>query len=90
MLLGIALVEFSRSIHDRARAVFLPEVDRAVAQIDAGWHSTMGHVAMNAGLVFAIISLPLVIVSARKHEPVKRSVVFGLLLTYVFMQFVLV
>ena len=45
---------------------------------------------MNAGLVFAIISLPLVIVSARKHEPVKRSVVFGLLLTYVFMQFVLV
>lgn len=85
-----ALGQFSRSVHHRARAATLSESERAAARVEAGRYSTRGQVAMCAGLALALGSTALVIISARKHEPARRSAVFGLLICYVLLQFVLV
>ena len=85
-----ALGEFSRSVHHRAHAVTLGEAERAAARVESGLYSTRGHVTMYAGLALALGSIALMIISARKREPARRSVVFGLLLCYFLLQFVLV
>jgi hypothetical protein len=85
-----ALSQISRSVQHRARAVTLSEAQRAAVRVEAGVYSTHGLVAMYAGLAFALGSIALVTISARKREPARRSVVLGLLLCYLLLLFVLV
>jgi hypothetical protein len=85
-----SLNQFSRSVSARARSITVAEPERSAIRDDALWHSFTGHTAMYCGLALAVSSLVTVIISARRHEPAIRSVVFGLLLCYFLLQFVLV
>ena len=81
--------EYSRGARIVARAVVLPESQRAAAKTEALAHRNRGAGITIAGLAFAMASLVFVIVSARKHEPAWRSVTFALLIFYVMLQFAL-
>jgi hypothetical protein len=85
-----ALSQFSRSVSGRARSITQPEPQRTAIRDDARLHLALGHAIMYSGLAMAIMSLVFVIISARRHEPAVRSVVFGLLACYFLLQFVLV
>lgn len=85
-----ALSQFSQSVSARARSITVPEPERTAMRAEARLHSTVGQTIMYSGLALAITSLANVIISARRHEPASRSVVFGLLLCYLFLQFLLV
>lgn len=84
-----ALSLYSRGARVIAEAVVLRESERAVARSEAQTYRSRGTVISLAGLAFALASLILVIVSARKHEPAWRSVTFALLVFYVMLQFAL-
>ena len=85
-----ALGQFGRSAERRARAVALIEAERAAAGVEADVYSTRALVAMYAGMALAVGSVALVTLSARKREPARRSIVYGLLLCYGLLQLVLI
>lgn len=85
-----ALGQFARGAERRARAVTLVEAERAAASVEADVYSTRAHVAMYAGMALAASSIALVTLSARKREPARRSIVYGLLLCYGLLQLVLI
>ena len=81
--------QYGRGAGVIARAVVLPESERAAAKAQAQIYRSRGTVISVVGLAFALASLVSVIVSARKHEPAWRSVTFALLIFYVMLQFAL-
>ena len=85
-----AMSQVSRGAQIRAHAVASPEAARAAARTEASKYSSRGAVLGYAGLALALASLGFMVVSARKHEPARRSVILGLLICYVMLQFVLV
>ncbi len=84
-----ALRQFDRSVLLRAHGITLGDPS-GQAQAEANRYYTRGHAALYAGLGLALASVPLLILSARKHEPARRAVVIGLLFCYVVLQFILV
>lgn len=84
-----AMSQYSRGARVIARAVVLPENERAFAKSEAQTYRSRGTAISIVGLVFAVASLAFVIASARKHEPAWRSVTFALLIFYVMLQFAL-
>jgi hypothetical protein len=82
--------QFSHSIRDRARAAASPETERAALRATSSRYSTRGHIAMYVGAALAVGSVVFVIISARRKEPATRSVVFGLLVCYLLLQFIVV
>jgi hypothetical protein len=82
--------QFGQSMRHRARATASPEPDRAALRAAASRYSTRGHIAMYVGAASAVGSVVFVIISARRKEPAIRSVVFGLLASYLLLQLVLV
>jgi hypothetical protein len=82
--------QYSRGGGVIARAVTLPESERAAAKAKAQIYRSRGTVINIVGFAFALASLLFVIVSARKHEPAWRSATIGLLVFYALLQFVLI
>ena len=80
----------SRSLHMRARAIAGPPAEKAQALAAAKEHSRQFPFFYYEGLTFAVGSVALVAVSSRRHEPVSRSIPFGLLVGYVLLQFLLI
>lgn len=78
---------YSRGARIVARAVVLPEGDRAAAKMEARTYRSRGTVISVVGLAFALTSLIFLIVSVRKHEPAWRLVTVALLVFYVMLQF---
>jgi len=76
----------SRAIRTLARAVVLPEGERAAAKMQARSFSTQGTIVSLIGVAFALGSLAFIIPSARKHEPARRSVTVVLLVLYLMLQ----
>src|SRR5688572_669511 len=85
-----ALNQFSRSVRARAHAVIVVESERAALRDDARLDSSVGHAIMYSGAALAMASVVLAVISARRREPARRSVVFGVLVCYFLLQFVLV
>ena len=85
-----ALNQFSRGMRARAHAATVPEPERTALRDDARLHSSVGQAVMYSGVALALASAVCVAISARRREPALRSVVFGLLVCYVLLQFVLV
>ena len=86
----VAMSQYSRGARVIARAVILPESESAVAKSEAQTIRSRGTVVSLVGLGFALASFVLLIVSARRHEPASRSVIFALLVVYVMLQFLLI
>jgi hypothetical protein len=85
-----AMSQTNRGLRIRAQAVTAPESYRATAREVASSYSRRGTVLGYFGLAFALASVVFAVVSARKHEPARRMVVFGALTCYIMLQFVLV
>jgi hypothetical protein len=85
-----ALTQFGRGLAHRARAVTASEAERIAAKTEATHYSQIGTAVLFTGVALAVASVVLAIVSSRRHEPARRSVVFGLLLCYLLLQLVLV
>ena len=85
----MAMSQTSRGLRIRAQAT-APESYRATARAVASSYSKRGAVLGYVGLAFALASVAFVVVAARKHEPARRVVVFGVLVCYVMLQFVLI
>src|SRR6266478_6153971 len=85
-----ALAQFGCGLAHRARAATATETDRITARADAVHYRLFGSIALFTGVAVAATSVVLAIVSARRREPARRSVVFGLLLCYLFLQLILV
>ena len=85
-----ALKQFSRSMSARAHAVTVVESERAALRGEARWHSSVGHAIMYSGAALALASVVFALISVRRREPARRSVVFGLLVCYFLLQFILV
>ena len=82
--------QVSRGVQIRAHAVILAESDRAAAKVEASRFSNRGVVLGYVGVPFALASVGFAVASARRREPARRSIVLGLLICYVMLQFVLV
>src|SRR5438094_9739557 len=82
-----AMSQTSRGLRIRA-SVTAPESYRTTARAVASTYSSRGAVLSYIGLCFALASAAFVAVSARKHEPARRVVVFGLLVCYIMLPFV--
>ena len=80
----------SRSVHLRARAVTMPEVERVQARADADSQLRRFPVFYYSGLAFAIAAVAFLVVSSRRHEPAWRSVSFALRCFYAMLQVVLI
>jgi hypothetical protein len=85
-----ALKQFSRSMSARAHAVTVAEPERAALREDARVHSSVGHAIMYSGAALSVASVIFAVISVRRREPARRSIVFGLLVCYFLLQFVLV
>jgi hypothetical protein len=85
-----ALSQFGRSAATRARWIRATESARSAIRDHERLHSTVGHTMMYSGAALAAASVIFLIISSRRHESAKRSVVFGLLVCYFVLQFVLV
>src|SRR5690349_14196937 len=85
-----ALSQFGRSATTRARLLTVAEPERAAILAGEHWHSSVGHIVMYSGAALAVASIVCVIISARRREPARRSLVFGLLLCYLLLQFIMV
>src|SRR5689334_3587639 len=75
--------QFGHGARFLARSVVRAEHERDVAGAIAMAYRTRGTAMSVLGFTFAVASLTLVILSARKHEPAWRSVVVALLTLYV-------
>jgi hypothetical protein len=84
-----AMPQISHGLRIRVRAT-APESYRANARAVASSYSKRGAVLGYVGLAFALVSVGFVVVSARKHEPARRTIVFGVLVCYALLQFVLI
>ena len=82
--------QVSRGVQIRAHAVTSPESDRAAAKVEASSFSSRGVDLGYAGVAFALTSVGFAVASARRREPARLSIVLGLLICYVMLQFVLV
>src|ERR1051326_963682 len=85
-----ALGQIGRGVGLRARAVSAAASERASMKAEASRYSRSGSVIGYTGLVVALVSVGFVIVSARRHEPARRSLTYTMLFVYVMLQFVLV
>lgn len=85
-----AMSQMSRGVQIRAHAVTLSKPDRDSARVEASRHSSRGAVVGYVGFAFALASGGFVVLSARRQEPARRSVVLGLLVCYVMLQLILV
>src|SRR6185369_1311063 len=90
VLHATALGLLGRSVHYRADAVTLTGAERVSTQANAVRISTLGHAAIYVGFALAAGSVVLSIVSARKHEPARRSTVLALLFCYFLLQLFIV
>ena len=79
----------SRGLRIRAQAT-APESYREAARVIASGYSKRGAVLGYIALALALVSVVSVILSARRHEPARRIVVYGVLTFYVMLQFVLI
>jgi hypothetical protein len=84
-----ALSQASSGLRIRAGAK-APASYRATAKAVASSYSRRSTVLGYIGFAFALASVAFVVASARKHEPAQRVVVFGVLVFYVMLQFVLI
>ena len=85
-----AMSQISQGLLIGARAVTLPESERAAARVETSRFFSRGSVIGYIGLLFALASVAFVVVSARRHEPVWRSLTFALLIFYVILLFTLI
>jgi hypothetical protein len=72
-----ALNQLSRSMRARAHSVTVAEPERAALRDDARLHSSVGHAIMYSGAALAVTSVVFTVISVRRREPARRSVVFG-------------
>ena len=84
-----AMSQVSRGLQIRARAIASVEADRAAARIESSKYSSRGAVIGYVGLAFALASVGFGVASVRRREPARCSVVLGVLLCYIMLQFVL-
>lgn len=93
LAVGLHLTAMSQTIRGlriSAQAVTAPESYRATAREVARSYARRGTVLGCIGLASALASVMFAVVSARRHEPARRVVLFGVLTCYVMLQFVLV
>jgi hypothetical protein len=81
--------QYSRAGHVLARGFLLPESERTTARVKAETYRRRGTIIGIAGLGFALTSLGLAALSARKHEPAWHSITIALLIFYGMLQFAL-
>ena len=80
-----AMSQTSSGLRIRAQAT-APESYRATARAVARNYAKRGAVLGYIGFAFAVASVTFLVVSARKHEPARRIVVFGVLIFYLMLQ----
>ena len=85
-----AMSQRSHGLHMRVQAITGATPNRMIAKAEADRHSQRAAVLGYIGLAFALASAALGILSARRQEPARRSVVLGTLLAYLLLQFVLI
>jgi hypothetical protein len=85
-----AMTDLGRVATTRALTLTLSEPERAAAIEQARKHVRRGQVIDCAGLACALASVGLLIASARKHEPARRSVLIVLVLLVLYLMLALV
>src|SRR5580704_17083584 len=84
-----AMSQTSRGLRIRVQAT-APDSHREAARVIASSYSKRGTILGYIALALALASVVSVIVSARRHEPSRRIIVYGVLTIYVMLQFVLI
>jgi hypothetical protein len=85
-----ALTQLGRSAATRARWIKATESERNDIRNAEHVRSTIGHTMMYSGAALALASVIFLVVSSRRHESADRPIVFGLLVCYFLLQFLLI
>ncbi len=83
-----SLSQFGRATRITAQKLTAAEPQRAALESQAAGSISHGSVLDYFAQAVALASVVMVVASARKHEPARRSVTLALLLVYVLIQFV--
>ena len=91
LAVGLQLSAMSQTNHGwrSLRSPITPEPYRTTARAVASGYFKRGTVLWYVGFAFALASFAFVVVSARKHEPAPRKVVFGVLIFFTLLQFII-